>query len=233
MTASFQNVLNELDAIGADTRPDLAPLTKAIRAYGNAQYDPLWMSMDVVLSGSEVIAHTPPCVAKHLRIAGAAFNALANGKSLESAIYDAIVTHCDGAGLCINPETVDEIARVASNAAICTAGDAATQSARDVLAERVRQVMEEGWTPEHDDGHVNDEISALASVYAMPQAARYWDASSTGYGDTLAEAVLPHGWVAKDGERRRELVKAGALILAEIERLDRAAIAAKATGDEQ
>lgn len=47
MTANFQNVLNELDAIGADTRPDLAPLAKAIRAYGNAQYDPLWMGMDV------------------------------------------------------------------------------------------------------------------------------------------------------------------------------------------
>ncbi|ODP33096.1 hypothetical protein [Pandoraea sp. ISTKB] len=44
---SFQRVLDELDAIGADTRTDLAPLTKAIRAFGNAQYDPLWMGMDV------------------------------------------------------------------------------------------------------------------------------------------------------------------------------------------
>lgn len=42
---SFQLVLNELDAIGADTRPDLAALTKAIRAFGNAQYDQLWMGM--------------------------------------------------------------------------------------------------------------------------------------------------------------------------------------------
>ncbi|VVG70921.1 hypothetical protein PAP18089_01893 [Pandoraea apista] len=40
--ASFQRVLDELDAIGADTRPDLAPLINAIRAYGNAQYDPLF-----------------------------------------------------------------------------------------------------------------------------------------------------------------------------------------------
>lgn len=45
--ASFQRVLDELDAIGADTRPDLAPLINAIRAYGNAQYDPLWMGIDV------------------------------------------------------------------------------------------------------------------------------------------------------------------------------------------
>lgn len=44
--SSFQRVLDELDAIGADTRPELAALTKAIRAFGNAQYDSLWMSMD-------------------------------------------------------------------------------------------------------------------------------------------------------------------------------------------
>ncbi|WP_174978116.1 hypothetical protein [Pandoraea eparura] len=44
--ARFQRVLDELDAIGADTRPDLARLSKAIRAFGNAQYDPLWMGTD-------------------------------------------------------------------------------------------------------------------------------------------------------------------------------------------
>lgn len=48
--ASFQRVLDELDAVGADTRPDLAPLTNAIRAFGNTQYDPLWMGMDVTAS---------------------------------------------------------------------------------------------------------------------------------------------------------------------------------------
>ncbi len=93
----------------------------------------------------------------------------------------------------------------------------------DVQAERRRQVEAEGWTPEHDDEHACDEIAAFACFYAMPPAARDWDTSSTGYGDTLGEAILPEGWEPKTGDRRRELVKAGGLILAEIERLDRAA----------
>ncbi|HBN9854798.1 hypothetical protein [Pseudomonas aeruginosa] len=93
----------------------------------------------------------------------------------------------------------------------------------DVQAERRRQVEAEGWTPEHDDEHACDEIAAFACFYAMPPAARDRDTSSTGYGDTLGEAILPEGWEPKTGDRRRELVKAGGLILAEIERLDRTA----------
>lgn len=100
-------------------------------------------------------------------------------------------------------------------------------AARDVLSERRRQQEVEGWTPEHDDEHVSGEISALAAFYAMPPAARDWDASSTGYGETLGEAMLPPDWRAKPGDRRDELKKAGALILAEIERIDRAAQAGK------
>ncbi|MER0808977.1 hypothetical protein ACEOIK_06580 [Pseudomonas aeruginosa] len=92
----------------------------------------------------------------------------------------------------------------------------------DVQAERRRQVEAEGWTPEHDDEHACDEIAAFACFYAMPPAARDWDTSSTGYGDTLGEAILPEGWEPKTGDRRREMVKACALTLAEIERLDRA-----------
>ena len=97
-----------------------------------------------------------------------------------------------------------------------------TQAALDVLAERRRQVEVEGWTPEHDDEHSLGEMAALAAFYAVPDGVREWDFSGTGYGDTLAEALLPSGWTARAGEdRRRDLVKAGALILAEIERLDR------------
>ena len=104
-----------------------------------------------------------------------------------------------------------------------------SDAAHDVLAERQRQISAEGWTPEHDDGHVNDEIAAMACFYAMPPGAREWSAEDTGYGDTFGEAIIPEGWAAKEGDRRRELVKAGALILAEIERIDRSG--ARATGD--
>ena len=98
-----------------------------------------------------------------------------------------------------------------------------TRAGRDVLAERRRQVSAKGYDHQHDDAHVCDEIAAAACFYAMPPGAREWDTSSTGYGDTLGDAIVPDGWVLSAGSRRRDLVKAGALILAEIERMDRAA----------
>lgn len=107
---------------------------------------------------------------------------------------------------------------------VAAPGKEVPQAWLDVQAERRRQIEAEGWTPEHDDEHACDEIAAFACFYAMPPAARDWDASSTGYGDTLGEAILPEGWEPKTGDRRRELVKACALGLAEIERLDRAGI---------
>lgn len=97
-----------------------------------------------------------------------------------------------------------------------------SRAAQDVLAERCRQVKREGYTPEHDDEHACGEIAAYAAFYAMPPACREWPAEDTGYGATLAAAIVPHGWpIPEDGDRRRELVKAGALVLAEIERIDR------------
>ncbi|MGC3297693.1 hypothetical protein [Pseudomonas aeruginosa] len=121
--------------------------------------------------------------------------------------------------------TVDEemaVQAALGGAPVAQAGQV-PQAWLDVQAERRRQVEAEGWTPEHDDGHACDEIAAFACYYAMPPAVREWDASSTGYGDTLGEAVLPEGWEPKTGDRRRDLIKACALALAEIERLDRAA----------
>lgn len=98
----------------------------------------------------------------------------------------------------------------------------------EVIEERARQVAL-GWTAEHDDEHVNDEIAAFACYYLMPDGARDWDASSTGYGATLGEAILPEGFPGAPGSsRRRDLVKAAALAIAEIERLDRAEAAAAA-----
>lgn len=87
------------------------------------------------------------------------------------------------------------------------------QAAADVLAERRRQVEVEGWTPEHDDEHTHGELAGAAACYAYGEMIR----PDTG-------AILWHWdeewW--KPSDRRRELVKAGALILAEIDRLDRA-----------
>lgn len=104
-----------------------------------------------------------------------------------------------------------------------------TAAAHDVLTERTRQVAQEGYDTEHDDSHVNDEIAAMAALFVMPEAARDWDTSSTGYGRTLAEAMLPPDWnYPRLGDRRDQLVKGAAMALADIERIDRAAIAAQA-----
>lgn len=103
---------------------------------------------------------------------------------------------------------------------------ALSDAARDVLTERRRQITTKGWDHEHDDAHRNDEIAAFAAVYAMPEGARDWPAKETGFGQTFAEALIPFCWEPKFGDRRRDLVKAAALLVAEIERIDRAAIAA-------
>ena len=83
-----------------------------------------------------------------------------------------------------------------------------TNAARDVLAERRRQVDQEGYSLENDDAHSNGQIARAAADYAMP-------------GQHPIPGV---GWASNKAKhsRRDQLIKAGALVLAEIERLDRA-----------
>ncbi|SXF28659.1 hypothetical protein [Klebsiella variicola] len=88
-----------------------------------------------------------------------------------------------------------------------------TAAAADVLAERQRQVTAEGWTAERDDGYQNSELADAAACYAI-------HAHNQGFS-TPAHWPWSQDWW-KQTSPRRDLVKAGALILAEIERLDRA-----------
>lgn len=90
---------------------------------------------------------------------------------------------------------------------------AGTAAARDVLAERQRQISAEGWTPEHDDQYQGDELALAAICYAK--------VTGPG-GSSPTEWPWPEDWW-KPSDNRRNLVKAGALLIAEIERLDRAA----------
>lgn len=89
-----------------------------------------------------------------------------------------------------------------------------SEAARDVLAERRRQIEVEGWTPEHDDAHNGGQLAAAAAAYAT--AGRQLDALG-GPGPLWPWEL--QWW--KPRSYRDNLVKAGALILAEIERLDR------------
>lgn len=104
-----------------------------------------------------------------------------------------------------------------------------TQAAADVLAERRRQIEVEGWTPEHDDEHHVGEMAQAAAAYADDSALRLQGAPAdivAGPGDPPEPWPWDEAWW-RPGDPRRMLVKAAALLLAEIERLDRAAQAHK------
>lgn len=95
----------------------------------------------------------------------------------------------------------------------------------DVATERQRQIESDGFTPEHDDSHVIGDLAVAAACYALIGASKI-----TGQHSTWAEIYFESGkdlwpwdneWL-KPKDVRRDLVRAGALIIAEIERLDRA-----------
>jgi len=91
-----------------------------------------------------------------------------------------------------------------------------------VLAERRRQIDQEGWTEEHDDSHDRGEMAAAAACYALPEAARNWVLPRPSNG-RLYQKIWPWDqkwWKPKT--RRYDLVRAAALLIAEIERIDRA-----------
>lgn len=97
------------------------------------------------------------------------------------------------------------------------------QAALDVLEERRRQIVEEGWDAGHDDEHDGGELAAAAGAYCV-FAADELHPQSQGDGDY--GRVIPDLWPFhiswyKPEDPRRALVKAAALILAEIERIDR------------
>ncbi|RKU03382.1 hypothetical protein C7H84_09600 [Burkholderia sp. Nafp2/4-1b] len=88
-----------------------------------------------------------------------------------------------------------------------------TAAAHDVLMERRRQIEFEGVTFERDDGYQDAELSRAAAAYAL---------SASGLSNAVTLDFWP--WITdwwKPTTPRRDLVKAGALILAAIERIDR------------
>ncbi|ERJ35899.1 hypothetical protein L810_1156 [Burkholderia sp. AU4i] len=113
-------------------------------------------------------------------------------------------------------------------------GAATTNAVRDVLSERDRQIEQEGHSREDDDIY-NDQgqLSYAAAGLAVlaSNAATDVVCGLTG-GLTYADDCIgspdpwPHGWQYKPATPRRNLVKAAAMIVAEIERIDRATASA-------
>lgn len=95
-------------------------------------------------------------------------------------------------------------------------------AALDVTAERRRQIEAEGWGNVHDDGHTNFELTKAAVAYAQ-RAAMTYDVRVLEEERNHIPSIWPWSrtwWKPKD--RRSDLVRAAALLIAEIERLDRA-----------
>lgn len=117
-----------------------------------------------------------------------------------------------------------EITEMPSRAVPPAKAEGLTNAAQDVLAERQRQMQVEGWSPYHDDQYQGEELRLAALCYMR--------------ADTITKpGVLPGAWPWaakwwKPSTDRRNLVKAGALVLAEIERIDRAILAQQAPEQE-
>lgn len=89
-------------------------------------------------------------------------------------------------------------------------------SGADLIAvERLRQLEAEGWTAEHDDAHDSGELCGAAMAYIAnrdsasvdPEPPSWWPWESS--------------WWKPSDDPIRNLVKAGALLAAEIDRLQR------------
>ena len=88
--------------------------------------------------------------------------------------------------------------------------------------ERNRQTLVEGWSPEHDDQHKNGELSLAGASYAALAGglARH---PEINISSITAPRQWPWeaNWWKPSSDNIKNLVRAGALIAAEIDRLQR------------
>lgn len=89
-----------------------------------------------------------------------------------------------------------------------------------IAQERVRQLEEEGWNEAHDDVHSSGQMANAAATYAHCAADQ-----AAGYTGPFVSVPSSWPWDTKwfkPKDQLRNLVRAGALIAAEIDRVQRA-----------
>ncbi|WP_350440199.1 hypothetical protein [Pseudomonas aeruginosa] len=123
--------------------------------------------------------------------------------------------------------TYEDVAAALRRLLAAAPGKEVPQAWLDVQAERRRQVEVEGYHGFRDNHYISYELSKAARAYIEVS----WHALSGGLPCKKPESWP---WMAgfKWADGRTMLVKAGALILAEIERLDRAGVLGKEVGHE-
>ncbi len=95
----------------------------------------------------------------------------------------------------------------------------AHSGAKLISLERTRQQKQEGYLPWHDDDHDQGELGRAAIGY-VASALKITVVEHIGKG--ITREVWPSDWEFKPQASLRDLVRAGALIAAEIDRLRRA-----------
>jgi len=91
-----------------------------------------------------------------------------------------------------------------------------------IAKERERQITKKGWTAEHDDKHAIGELAKAAACYAVIDCSNFVILKNGAVSINLFRLLWPfHSFEWKPNSRIKNLVKAGALISAEIDRLQR------------
>lgn len=135
--------------------------------------------------------------------------------SFDQIAMDAMDRETEDGLLCAGLQSVRKACAAAASLAVSEAHEIFVHhSIRDVVHERVRQIQEECYDAPHDRGHIEEELAQAAACYALPSGAMQWLQGN----DVCLWPFERAAW--KPSTRRRDLVKAAALILAEIDRLD-------------
>lgn len=154
---------------------------------------------------------------------------MADEQSAEAAVGRAVHEELSRIDIMRYLEMPDDTANRVARAAIAalpaaSEGEPEPVAWADVVAERKSQIEREGYTPEHDDKHDRDHaLARAAACYALAGT----DSDSGPFYISrlqVPKQVWPYRWEWKPGDRRRNLLKAAALLLAEIERVDRATL---------
>lgn len=115
------------------------------------------------------------------------------------------------------PLSKEEIEEVITILAVI-AGPSRRTSIELIERERYAQWQREGFSTGHDDEHDEGELARAAACYALPVFHR----GMKSWTGTMLGSLWPFEgkwWKPTPDDRVRELVKAGALISAEIDRL--------------